>query len=65
MTHLKCYFYKERKNYPEGPMSHVLLCSSPQGNYLVENNKKCHKFVIPTARELHPRLGPSQFFWKV
>ena len=46
-------------------MSHVLLCSSPQGNYLVENNKKCHKFVIPTARELHPRLGPSQFFWKV
>ena len=62
MTHLKCYFYKERKNQSLWVTFYFLF---PRGNYLVENNKKCHKFVIPTARELHPRLGPSQFFWKV
>ena len=55
MTHLKCYFYKERKKLSSGlSMSHILLCS-PQG--IGKTAKKCHKFV-PTAWR-HP---PPSFF---
>ena len=53
MTHLKCYFYKERKNYPVAYESHFTLFSS--GNW--ENSKKMSQ-ICPHRLE----TSSSQFF---